>query len=327
MADEIEPPELGRLRDTSTLWRVSTWGGAATLALAATVLIAQTDIGAERLRMALMPGTSPAPRVIAQTDIAPPADSKEVQARQLETKRLEAQVRQLVADRDQLTARVASLESNLNDMTGSIKRQLAQLAPAPPAPRPTADAPLVAAPQTTIAAAVTADSAGPMSSTVQTPSDSRVTRSQATFESKIDVSAMPKSEADAPIPAEPASRAAAPLPEPVPLPPTRVASVSTADPAAAAPRKAELGIDLGGARTMEILHQRWAAVKANFGPMLEGMQPLVVQDRRPGIIPYRLIVGPIPNGATAAAMCTRFAASRVTCRTTKFVGEQLAQQQ
>jgi len=68
-------------------------------------------------------------------------------------------------------------------------------------------------------------------------------------------------------------------------------------------------------------------VKANFGPMLEGMHPLVVQDRRPGIIPYRLIVGPVPNGAAAAAMCARFAASRVTCRTTKFVGEQLVQQQ
>ena len=102
----------------------------------------------------------------------------------------------------------------------------------------------------------------------------------------------------------------------------RVASA----PAATQPGKPELGIDLGGAHSLEILHARWIAVKANFGPFIEGMHPLMVHDTRAGAkIPYRLIVGPLPNGAAAAQLCQKFAASKVNCRTTRFAGEQLTQ--
>ncbi|MEI9805869.1 MAG: hypothetical protein WDN48_17625 [Pseudolabrys sp.] len=59
--------------------------------------------------------------------------------------------------------------------------------------------------------------------------------------------------------------------------------------------------------------------------MLAGMRPLAARDRRPGATDLRLLVGPLANPAAAAALCARFAAVRVTCRTTKFDGEQLAQ--
>jgi hypothetical protein len=53
----------------------------------------------------------------------------------IETRRLAAEVHILTADRDRLAARVASLEHNLDDITGSIKRQAA-LAIVPPAAAP-----------------------------------------------------------------------------------------------------------------------------------------------------------------------------------------------
>lgn len=317
MAPENEPPELGPLRDSSIVWRVTTWGAAATLALAATVLIAQTDVGAERLRMALAPQIETPARSVAQADL------KSVEQQRLETQRLEAQVRELAADRDRLMTRIVSLENNINDMTGSIKRQMAIVAattPSPLPPLPSLGAPKTAPAQT----AVTAESQG-------TDRPGRVTRSEATFESKVDMTAEPKLEAEADADPEPSVEnqgplVAPPLGDPVPIPPVRIAAAPAGGPAAAPPRKPELGVDLGGARTMEILNARWITVKANFGPMLEGMHPLVVHDNRPGMIPYRLIVGPIPNGAAAAHVCSRFAASRVTCRTTRFAGEPFLKQ-
>ena len=114
---------------------------------------------------------------------------------------------------------------------------------------------------------------------------------------------------------EDAQGMAPPLGPPIRLPPRPII--------AAVPLGKQIAVDLGGARSMEILQARWIAVKANFGPYLTGLRPLAVHDRRRGVIPYRLIVGPLPNGAAAAEICKRFAASHVACRSTKFAGEQL----
>ena len=95
--------------------------------------------------------------------------------------------------------------------------------------------------------------------------------------------------------------------------------------AAEPPRKPEFGIDLGGASNMDVLNARWTAVKANFGPLLTGLHPLAAHDSRPGSTGFRLLVGPVANPAAAMQLCARFAAARVTCRTAKFDGEQMAQ--
>ncbi|MCF8477273.1 MAG: hypothetical protein K9G60_09590, partial [Pseudolabrys sp.] len=127
---ENDPPELGRLRDTSTLWRVTSWGAAAALALAAAVLITQTDSGAQRLQLAFPPQPADPIRI---ADAKATAAAKLAEAQHLETQRLQAEVRALAADRERLSARVVSLEKNLNDMTGSIKREIARVvAPSPP---------------------------------------------------------------------------------------------------------------------------------------------------------------------------------------------------
>ncbi len=288
MADDQETPEIGPLRDSNVLWRASLWGGATILAVAAAVLMTQTDVGAQRLQMVF--SAEPAAKPITQADFVP---RPEADALKRETLRLEAQIRELAADREKLNARIASLETSLSDVTGSLKRELAAVAAKPSTPPATMAGTVPATPAPTVSKPQTAPPA-PLEPIIA--------------EAKNGHTLGP----------EPASdpHVAPPLGEPIPLPPMRVAGVATGD----------IAVDLGGARSLEIMQQRWAAVKANFGPLLNGLQPLVARDNRPNMIPFRLIVGPLPNAAAAAQVCARFAASKVTCRSTKFAGEPLTLQ-
>ena len=286
MATEVAPPEPNSRkprRDIGALWRTVAWGAAAAIALAALAFTTQTDSGSERLQLAFAPA-SPPPAAMAS--VAPPAPEKDA-----ETKRLQAEVLTLAADRDRLNARIASLERNIDDVTGSIKKQAATAAPvekpaAPPQPALPTIAPL--------ALPVTTDTSAPWPGVAPAPAA-----------------------AAAPVQAE--TRPA----EAIPLPPVRVASAAASVPEP--PRIPEIGVDLGGARNLDVLNARWVAVKANFGPLLTGLHPLAARDPRPGMPEYRLLVGPLPNRAAAAQLCTRFAAVHVTCRSTKFDGEDLAQ--
>lgn len=308
MADREEPPELGQLRDTSVLWRASLWGGAASLALATAILLTQTEIGSERLHLIFASDPVPSPPV-TQAEFTPRANPD---AQKRETMRLEAQVRELAADRERLNARIATLEQNLSDMTGSIKRELAAVAATVPAP------PAVTAPGTTAATTpANRPKAAPAPPALQPLPASPGTLSDREVQAGHELDGKE---------AEGQARNAPPLGDPIPLPQMRVAAASVGEPNAA-PSGREIGIDLGGARSLEIMQARWAAVKANFGPLLNGLHPLVAHDPRPKMIPYRLIVGPLPNAATAAQVCGRFAASKVTCRSTKFAGEPLAMPQ
>ncbi len=318
---ETSEPEIGPLRDTSLAWRLSVWGGATTVALATAILLTQTDGGAKRLQMAF---SHPAAQTVTQADFTPPARpaAEEIAS-------LQAQVRDLTTDRERLNARVASLEQNLSDVTGSIKRELAIVAATAPASKP---APAVAPPATT----ETTERAEVAPAEVK-PEPKPETKVGAKLEAAP--SAVPTqapSEQAAPVaPKEmlvaarpdnkPPSRDAAPAPL-ARLPMTPIATAPAGTPATVRHTGKEVAIDLGGAHSMEILLARWLAVKANFGPLLHGMSPLAVRDQRRGAIPFRLIVGPLPNAAAAAQVCARFAASHVTCRATKFEGEQLAQQ-
>jgi len=258
----IEPPILdlaeGRKsrRDMHALWRLSAWGFAAAVALAVLAITTQTEGGSERLALALAPST-PRNLAVEMADL-----KRRTLEKDAETQRLEAQVITLAADRERLTARLASIERNLDDVTGSIKRQAALASPA------------------------------------------------------ISPLAMPAAAAPA--------QGAALAPETVPLPPARMANAQTNE-VAADPAKSELGIDIGGALSLDVLGARWAAVKANYGPLLTGLHPLAAHDQRPGSTGFRLLVGPVANPAAAMQLCARFAAARVTCRSAKFDGEQLTQ--
>jgi hypothetical protein len=305
MAIDKKPPEAGQMLDASLLWRASLWGGAAILALAMTVLITMTDVGTQQLRT-IFAGDPPT-TLVTQADFVPRA---EAEAQRRETLRLETQVSQLIADRERLNARIASLEQNLSDMTGSIKRELAVVAAA------TEPAPAVRTPPH-LEPVDRTDAIHKSDARSDPKVDARGDAETAPKAESRVATAEPAAADERAPPANASPQAAPPLGEPIRLPPMRIAS-TTGDPTGK-----EIGIDLGGARSMDIMHARWAAVKANFGPLLQGLYPVVARETRAGMIPYRLIVGPLPNAAAAAQICARFAASKVTCRSTKFAGEQL----
>jgi hypothetical protein len=128
--------------DMRALWRLAIWGTTASACLAAAVFAANTDVGARRLLAMNAPAATP--------DTVTPA-SDQLSAAQLaarsaetenETRRLAQAVQSLDAEREQLVTRIATLERNLEDITGSIRAQAA--APAPPnpaAPQPAAVGP------------------------------------------------------------------------------------------------------------------------------------------------------------------------------------------
>src|SRR5476651_1594242 len=309
MAIKNAPPEPDLLKirkplRARPLRRLFGWGGAATIALAAVALTSQTEAGSKRLQLALAFASEPG-RAVAQI----PPRTAETDA---ETKRLAAQVRDLAADRERLTARIAMLERNLEDMTGSIKQQSEQLAAAraantpPPAPSAPATTPAVvaAAPPPAPALPALKPLAMPVVSDTTASWPATATTPQA---------AEP---APPPVAAEPATEAAPP--------PLHVAAAPALEPVAAPPAKSDYGIDLGGAGSLEALRIHWAALKANYGPLLGGLHPVAAQQpKHPAGITYRLVAGPLPNAAEAAQLCARFQVTRTGCRPAKFDGAQL----
>ena len=143
MASEVVPqkPETIEARarfDLRALWRLTVWGSAAAVALAAAVFASLTENGGQRVE-AVVSADLPS-RPVATVKI-PPNREQEWQIARLET-----QLRTLTVDRDRLAERVASLEHNLDDITGSIRQQSSQQAgPAPSA----APAPVISSPATT----------------------------------------------------------------------------------------------------------------------------------------------------------------------------------
>src|SRR6202142_907550 len=238
MAIKNAPPEpdLPKIRKplrTRPLWRLFGWGSAATIALAAVALTSQTEAGGKRLQLALAFASEPG-RAVAQI----PPRTVETEA---ETKRLATQVRELAADRERLTARIAMLERNLEDMTGSIKQQREQLVPAraantpPPAPSAPATTPSVVAAPPPPAPAL------PALKPLAMPVVSDTTASWAATA----ITPQAAEPAPPPVAAEPASEAAPP--------PVHVAAAPALEPVAAPPPKPDYGIDLGAATSLEAL--------------------------------------------------------------------------
>jgi len=114
------------LRD---LFRVAIWGVSAASALFVTLYAATTEIGRDRLFVAF----AEIHEVLMPTGVKPirPLDARE-------GRRLAETVRSLEADRDRLLARIATLEQNLDGITGSIARveQAARTPSSGPGPSP-----------------------------------------------------------------------------------------------------------------------------------------------------------------------------------------------
>ncbi len=110
-----------------SLWRLVVWGATAAGAMLIAVLVSRSVVGSQRAEVALssMGGGSLAP---VQSGQAPPQAPTQAAARsfdaQAETKRLSEAVRNLTADNDQLKSRLAAVEHSIDDVTGSIARQV-----------------------------------------------------------------------------------------------------------------------------------------------------------------------------------------------------------
>src|SRR5688572_22164286 len=182
MPDQIEDiaeptPEAAKLNrfDMRSLWRVVFWGSSAALAVVVVAGTALSDVGTHRFNIVLASAldhlrpTPPAPSepppmvIVRAAEIEKQTQElgrqtqefrRQTQELSTQAQQLRETVRQLSADRDQLKTRISLLEQNLEDVTGTIKRQAQQPAPAAKEPAPTVavqSPPAITAPPTTTA--------------------------------------------------------------------------------------------------------------------------------------------------------------------------------
>ncbi|MEJ2378456.1 MAG: hypothetical protein P8Y71_24750, partial [Pseudolabrys sp.] len=286
----------------------------------------------ERLKLAFAPPEAPA----AVAKLPPPRRAEDA-----EMARLQTQVRMLTADRERMTERIASLEHSLDDLTGSIKRQLKtaraeskSLPPAVAAPHVTAPAPSPpAAPKPAQQAAgrpavaakpepaepAAADKAAPMETAAPTEKTSadQAKAPPAEKSSTEQAEAAPAAPAAAP-PQAPARQT--PVQVLVPMPPERVAAL---EPKEQKSEKPQFGLSLAGASSRMLLRMQWAAAEARFGSLLGDLKPYALAERRNNVLHYRLIIGPMPTYTAAARLCGRLIAAHAVCRPVKMAGEPL----
>lgn len=335
--------EASRGREQLGLWRLAAWGSAATLGLVVVAVVSQTPTGKNRLHMALAGTPSPDSAVILA------AAERRADLAQAETKRLTSKLRELSADRDRLSRRVASFERSMNDITGSISRQIAAAKAAEATPPPALPSPLFAPlvlpagqatgkrrakalPQSEPAkpAAVFHKSASTTPAAASSDAKAVPLRSTPAAGPEVVMGPLPAplgAAASDPSHAPPVPRVS-PSPAPkvvttvnVPMPPVRIAALSTGEPRPAL--KAQYAVELGGARSRDFLRAQWAAVKANFGPLFAGLHARVAHDRRPGHQAYQLLIGPLASNGAAVRLCAHLGVR--PCHAARFAGSPLAE--
>jgi hypothetical protein len=341
-----------RRYDMRALWTLCGWGSAAALAMLAVALTTLTDRGSDRLRLEASTRPAMPEHAIAAIEVparlTPKSETKQDQTQvkttaitpeippelAAETERLASLVRELVTDRDRLKNRLASLEQQLADVTGSIARQAIATAPpdnkpaestpagfgggvgepppvpvlTPPVGMPPLGSDVVFAPE--ILPSISEGERRPEAKPWPHPTPTSDGAEPETL----------RSESSAPPGAAPAAEPqAGPEGKPavlveVPMPRTRVAAISSGS---------DHAVDLGGAFSREALTARWTEVKGKFGSQLHGLRPLIGLESRFGYAPYRLVVGPLADEAAARKLCTRLSA-KINCRPTRFTGDRLA---
>jgi hypothetical protein len=269
-----EMPPYGML----PLARLATWGVLATISLGLAVISAYSS--------APRPTAADTGSAQSRTSAAEPG---EVDAN---TRRLIEAVRRLAADREELLARVASLERNLADVTGSINRDASAASQHPP-------------PQIT---STSAAGGAPAAATPASPPEIPAALAAAT-------------------PNVPASTPASPPPSAV-----QAAAVAAPDSSgrgaavASNPVTADLGVDVGGAHNFESLRALWTSTKRSKVALPEELYPLVLateNKKTPGA-DLRLIIGPLASAEGAARLCSALIAEHRYCQPAAFEGQRLS---
>ena len=258
------------------------WGSAAIAALAVAILVGNSGAGAQRIAQVVSAlNGSPQPTRGGQT--AQPRIDVDAAIRQLAQA-----IRGVAQEQQQITTRMAAVERNLDDMTGSITRQIdaAKTAPAavawpdPNTSTPEAIATAMAPPN--LPAPPNLSPASSVSASVATPTTT-------------------------PAPALASTQATTPAPEPT--------STQATTPAAGG-----YGADIGGASSIKTLHARWTVLQATHPQLFEGLRPGVTvrENSHSNRLELRLVVGPLPTAEAAAQLCISLAAMRVGCQPTMF---------
>lgn len=227
---------------------------------------------------------------------------------------LESRLATLTATADVLLKRIDTLDGQLMDVTGTVRRQDHRVAALEAAPEPAASAPVPADPGLPDAARV------PLRSTSTLIADP--------------APAMPETAPPETLPpAPPASRPmvlAVPfVREAISLPPAvhRLHHGESETAAAEAPRSGtQFGIDLGGAMTMDGLRTLWNETRRTHGRALQGLRPVIgiVENARAKTTEFRLIAGPLLNATAAGRLCAELMASgRDSCQATIYEGQRL----
>ena len=262
------------------LWRMTLWGGVAASALLIAVLASRSDVGAQRIAgLFSIRGN--------RTQVAARPFDAEAEARQL----AEA-VRGLNAENQELRSRLAAVEHNVDDITGSVARQIETIKKTSPAPLP---APPAAAgpPAPAAKAAVAEPHAGPAPA-------------------QPGAAAPAPPQGPAPAPGAAAPQAAAPPPRAEP-------------PAAPAP---QYGVDIGSAVSIQVLRARWLGIRSAHAQLFDGLMPVVVlrEVAQTGRVELRLVVGPLANAEAAGKICSALERYRLSCQPTLFSGQHVALQ-
>src|ERR1051326_11486 len=143
-----------------SLWRMTLWGGRAASALLVAVLASRSDVGAQRIA-GLFSIRGDRTQVAAR-----PFDAE------AEARRLAEAVRGLNAENQELKSRLAAVEHNVDDITGSVARQIETIKKTGPASLPAPEGnhapPAAAGPAAPAAkAAIAEPPAGPAPAPVQ----------------------------------------------------------------------------------------------------------------------------------------------------------------
>jgi hypothetical protein len=257
------------------LVRLTTWATAAAVALTAAALASLSPAGSQRVDLALAAWNGEARQAVVQRE--PEVDN--------ERRGINETLRLLASDRDRLASRLASLERNLDDVTGSIRSQAA----APPGtgrvatrePQPLPD--IIPA---------SADNELPWLADAPEP--------------------WPSPSAGMEFAAGPPDAAA-----------LQIAALPVDSPAAASTLgRTEFGVDLGSASNLEDVRLLWSAMRAQHGRLFGNLRPAIQRrDDRAGHPEYRLIIGPLANAGAAARLCATLAADDVVCSTKAYQGE------
>jgi hypothetical protein len=327
------PPPKRPAKSTFTmrhLWRMTVWGGAAAGALFVAVLASRSDVGGERAA-GLFSGRGDRTKVAAEPFVT-----------QSEERRLTEAVRGLAAENDALKSRLAAVEQNMDDITGSVARQLEAIkktdasraapdrsppAVAAPALPTVIDAPPVAsAPRAAPAAAPASDAEVTIPPAAVAPIPAQGTAAAPV--SNAPIAALPAVLAPLPSPALASAHAQMAAAEPVPP------RIAMPVPAAAPPRAAspaatlKYGVDIGNAVSIEVLRARWLGIRSAHSKLFEGLIPVVMLRGVPhtGRIELRLVVGPLVSAEAAAKLCVALAPYRLACQPTLFSGQHIALQ-